>query len=157
MELLNVSANIPDLTLLNAEGLALKLTDLCKDLTLLFFYPKALTSGCTTEACGIRDGMTELKNKGLTVYGISPDSPTKLTQFIAKEELNFTLLSDESHKVCEAFGAFGPKKMYGREYFGVYRVSFIAKNNKIIAQFPKVKPKEHLSMILAWLEANPQL
>ncbi|MDD6177733.1 MAG: thioredoxin-dependent thiol peroxidase [Ruminobacter sp.] len=152
MELIAPNSKVPELSLLNQDSKEVKLSDITKGLTLLYFYPKALTSGCTTQACGIRDGIEELKKRGITVYGISPDKPEKLQKFIEKENLNFTLLSDPENKVSQAFGAYGLKKMCGREYMGVYRVSFIAKDNKIVTNFPKVKPKEHLDMVLRYLD-----
>ncbi len=154
MDLLKIDSKIPELCLKDQDGNSHNLKDLCSNLTLLYFYPKALTSGCTTEACGIRDGMALLKEHKVTVFGISPDSPKKLSEFIAKENLNFTLLSDEELLVSKAFGAYGPKSMYGRTYNGVYRVSFLVQNNKIIAQFPKVTPSEHLQMIIDYIEKN---
>ncbi len=154
MELLAVGQEIPDLILFNQNNEACQLTALCAGTTLLYFYPKAMTSGCTTQACALRDGMAQLQALNVKVYGISPDKPEKLSQFIAKENLNFSLLSDNELIAGKAFGAYGPKKMYGREYLGMYRVSFLVQDGKIIANFPKVKPKEHLAMILKWLETN---
>src|SRR5574344_819843 len=134
MDLLTIDSKIPELCLKDQDGNSHNLKDLCSNLTLLYFYPKALTSGCTTEACGIRDGMALLKEP--------------------KETVNCALRADEELLVSKAFGAYGPKSMYGRTYNGVYRVSFLVQNNKIIAQFPKVTPSEHLQMIIDYIEKN---
>ena len=91
---------------------------------LVYFYPKALTPGCTTQACGLRDSKSELDELGLVVLGISPDTPKKLAQFIEKKALNFTLLSDPDHKIAEKFGVWGEKKFMGKTYDGIHRISF---------------------------------
>ncbi len=152
MDLLAPNMAVPQLTLLNQDSQEIQLADISKGLTLLYFYPKALTSGCTTQACALRDGIQELQDANLTVYGVSPDKPEKLKRFIEKENLNFTLLSDPEFEVAKAFGAYGLKKMCGHEYYGVYRVSFLLKDGVVLANFPKVKPKEHLDMILNYLK-----
>lgn len=156
MELLAVNTEIQDFSLFNKDNQEVKLLDITSGLTLLYFYPKAMTPGCTNQACDIRDRHQELSKLGITVYGISCDSPERLQKFITKENLNFTLLSDPEHKLCSYFGAWGPKKLAGREYEGIYRVSFLIKNHKILANFPKVKPKEHVEMILTWMTSNKQ-
>jgi peroxiredoxin Q/BCP len=152
MNLLSINAQVPSLSLKNQNSQDIQLSKICQGTTLLYFYPKALTSGCTTQACALRDGMEELNNLGIKVYGISPDNPDKLTRFITKENLNFELLSDPDFTVSKAFGAYGLKKMCGRESMGVFRVSFLIKDGKVIANFPKVKPKEHLDMILNFIK-----
>lgn len=154
MALLNIGDNVPDLNLLDQSGNSVSLKEITKNLTLIYFYPKAMTSGCTTQACGIRDGESELKSKNISVYGVSPDAPKKLQKFIERDNLNFTLLADENHEACEQFGVWGLKKMCDKEYYGVNRISFLAKDNKIVAVFPKVKPKEHLDMILKYVEEH---
>jgi peroxiredoxin Q/BCP len=154
MNLLSVNEQVPSLTLKNQNSQDVQISEICKGTTLLYFYPKALTSGCTTQACALRDGNEELSQLGVKVYGISPDNPDKLTRFIAKENLNFELLSDPDFTVAQAFGAYGLKKMCGRESMGVFRVSFLIKDGKVIANFPKVKPKEHLDMILDFLKKD---
>ncbi|MGN1393042.1 MAG: thioredoxin-dependent thiol peroxidase [Succinivibrionaceae bacterium] len=152
MALLNVGSKIPNITLKDQNNNDINLIDISKNLTLLYFYPKALTSGCTTQACAIRDAGDELKSRNLTVYGISPDNVTKIQKFITKENLNFSLLADENHSACEAFGVWDLKKMYGKEYYGVLRTSFLVKDGVILEVFPKVKPKEHLSKVLEYFD-----
>lgn len=156
MKLLNAGTEIADLKLLDSKGQEVNIRDITRSLTLLYFYPKAMTPGCTTQACLIRDGKDLLLEHNLDVYGISCDPPARLEKFIHRDNLNFPLLSDPDHQICSYFGAWGPKKLCGREYEGIYRVSFLVKNNRILANFPGVKPKEHLDLILAWLADHPQ-
>ena len=120
---------------------------------LVYFYPKALTPGCTTQACGLRDSKSELENLGVVILGISPDSPKKLAQFIEKKALNFTLLSDEDHQVAEQFGVWGEKKFMGRTFDGIHRISFlIDENGKIAHVFDKFKTTDHHQVVLDYLK-----
>lgn len=121
---------------------------------LVYFYPKALTPGCTTQACGLRDAKTELEKLGVVILGISLDSPKKLAQFTEKKELNFTLLADEDHKVAEQFGVWGEKKFMGRTYDGIHRISFlIDEQGKIQYVFDKFKTGEHHQVVLDYLQS----
>ena len=118
-------------------------------LVLVYFYPKASTPGCTVQACGLRDSKDQLEVHKLTVFGISPDAVKRLTNFSAKQNLNFTLLSDEDHAIANAFGVWGEKKFMGKIYDG-RRLSFlISQDGKIEHVFDKFKTKNHHEVILA--------
>lgn len=124
---------------------------------LVYFYPKAMTPGCTDQACHLRDNMDELKAIGIEVFGISTDKQEKLEHFIEKENLNFTLLSDEDHQVAEQFGAWGEKSFMGKHYHGIYRISFlIGTNGRIEHVFDDFKPAEHHRIVLDYLKKNPK-
>ena len=126
----------PAFTLLNQQESPISLSDFRGKKVLVYFYPKALTPGCTSQACGLRDSKSELDELGLVILGISPDMPKKLAQFIEKKALNFTLLSDPDHQVAEMFGVWGKKKFMGKTYDGIHRVSFlIDENGKIMHVF----------------------
>jgi len=117
---------------------------------LLYFYPKAMTPGCTVQACGIRDSRKALDKLDTVVLGVSPDPVARLGRFIDKEKLNFTLLSDEDHAVCEKYGAWGLKKFMGREFMGVLRSSFlIGKDGRLKHVMDKVNTKTHHEDVLA--------
>lgn len=113
MNPLSVGNQAPAFTLLNQQEKFVSLNDFRGKKVLIYFYPKALTPGCTTQACGLRDSKSELDALGLVVLGISPDAPKKLAQFIEKKELNFTLLSDPDHQVAAQFGVWGEKNLWG--------------------------------------------
>ncbi|MFZ9585186.1 MAG: thioredoxin-dependent thiol peroxidase [Pseudohongiellaceae bacterium] len=122
---------------------------------LLYFYPKALTPGCTVQACSLRDSQKELAKRGIQVFGISPDAPKLLAKFVEKEKLNFTLLSDLDHSVADKYGVWGPKKFMGREYDGIHRVSFLLdKDGRLQHIFQPVNTKTHHADVLAWFDAN---
>lgn len=110
----------------------------------LYFYPKAMTPGCTTQACGLRDSRATLKKLGVVVLGVSPDPVPRLGKFIHKEKLKFTLLSDEDHAVAEKYGAWGLKKFMGKEYMGILRTTFIiGKDGRLKHVMAKVATKTH--------------
>ena len=154
MNPLSVGSQAPIFTLLNQQEQPVSLNDFLGKKVLVYFYPKALTSGCTTQACGLRDSKSELDELGLVVLGISPDTPKKLAQFIEKKDLNFTLLSDPDHKIAEQFGVWGEKKFMGKTYDGIHRISFlIDENGKIIHVFDKFKTKEHHQIIVDYLRS----
>ena len=122
---------------------------------LLYFYPKAMTPGCTVQACGIRDSKDQFADLDTVVMAVSPDSVDRLVKFEDKQELNFTLLSDEDHQVTESYGAWDMKKFMGREYMGVLRSTFvIGKDGLIKHVLPKVKTKTHHDDALAWIKEN---
>ena len=122
---------------------------------LLYFYPKAMTPGCTVQACGIRDSKDQFADLDTVVMAVSPDSVDRLVKFEDKQELNFTLLSDEDHQVTESYGAWDMKKFIGREYMGVLRSTFvIGKDGLIKHVMPKVKTKTHHDDALAWIKEN---
>jgi thioredoxin-dependent peroxiredoxin len=143
----------PDFELADQKGNPVKLSDLLGDQTLvLFFYPRADTPGCTTQACGVRDRGSDYAEAGARVIGISPDEVEAIAKFAGKYELGFTLLADADHAVAEAYGAWGEKSMYGKKYMGVLRSTFIVGPDGNIAKvFPKVQPKKHDKLVLAAL------
>lgn len=144
----------PAFTLSDQDGNKVKLTDLKGETVVVYFYPRAETPGCTTQACGIRDSKAEYKKLGATVLGISPDEPEALKKFAKNQKLKFTLLSDSDHKVAEKYGAWGEKSMYGKKYMGMLRNTYIVgPNGKIAAVFPKVQPKKHDALVLKALRA----
>ena len=143
----------PAFTLLNQQESPISLSDFRGKKVLVYFYPKALTPGCTSQACGLRDSKSELDELGLVILGISPDLPKKLAQFIEKKALNFTLLSDPDHQVAEMFGVWGEKKFMGKTYDGIHRVSFlIDENGKIMHVFDKFKTTVHRQVIVDYLK-----
>ncbi len=116
----------------------------------LYFYPKAMTPGCTTQACGIRDSRKALAGLDTVVLGVSPDPVPRLGKFIEKQDLNFTLLSDEDHAVAEKYGAWGLKKFMGREFMGVLRTTFIiGKDGRLKHVMEKVNTKTHHDDVMA--------
>ncbi len=122
---------------------------------LLYFYPKAMTPGCTVQACGIRDSKDQFAALDTVVMAVSPDSVDRLVKFEDKQELNFTLLSDEDHQVTQSYGAWDLKKFMGREYMGVLRSTFvIGKDGLIKHVMPKVKTKTHHDDALVWIKDN---
>ena len=154
MNPLSVGSQAPIFTLLNQQEHPVSLNDFLGKKVLVYFYPKALTPGCTTQACGLRDSKSELDELGLVVLGISPDTPKKLAQFIEKKNLNFTLLSDPDHKIAEQFGVWGEKKFMGKTYDGIHRISFlIDEKGKIIHVFDKFKTTEHYQVIVDYLRS----
>lgn len=121
----------------------------------LYFYPKAMTPGCTTQACGIRDYKNEFGKLNTVVLGISPDEPKKLLKFIEKERLNFDLLSDPDHAVAEAYGVWGLKKFMGREYMGILRTTFIiGSDGKLKYVMDDVKTKTHHEDVSNYIKEN---
>lgn len=124
-----------------------------KSRVVLYFYPKDDTPGCTVEACGFRDSIGNIKSKETVVLGVSPDGHASHNKFIDKFKLPFILLSDEDKKVCKAYGVWVKKSMYGREYMGVARTTFvIGKDGKIEKIYEKVKPEGHAEEVLQFLK-----
>ena len=123
--------------------------------TVLFFYPKDMTSGCTVEACEFRDALPKFKKLDARVFGVSPDSVKSHQKFKAKEGLTYPLLSDPEHTMLEAYGVWVEKSMYGRKYLGVERTTVIIDPAGKVAQvFTKVKPAGHADEVTAWLRAH---
>tara|TARA_Y100000768_G_C23967757_1_gene678787 strand:+ start:1189 stop:1686 length:498 start_codon:yes stop_codon:yes gene_type:complete len=121
----------------------------------IYFYPKAMTPGCTVQACGIRDYSKEFKKVDTVVFGISPDSPERLKKFKERDKLNFDLLSDEDHKVADKYGSWGPKKFMGKEYDGILRQTFIVgKDGRLKTIIEKVKTKTHNEDVLNYIKEN---
>lgn len=148
-------AKAPDFTLLDQDGQSVSLSDFKGKNVLVYFYPKAMTPGCTVQACGLRDAHQAYADNSVVVLGISPDAPARLQKFAQKENLNFTLLSDEDHAVADAYGVWGPKKFMGRVFDGIHRVSFIVDKEGVIQHvFPKVKTATHHDDVLNWIQQN---
>jgi peroxiredoxin Q/BCP len=146
----DVGDSAPDFELLNSEEETLKLSDYRGRRVILFFYPKAGTSGCTTQACGLRDNFPKIEAANATVLGVSPDKPAALAKWIAKESLPYDLLSDPDHQVADLYGVWGEKSMYGRTYMGIIRSHFVidAEGNFEDIQF-KVSPKNSIARALS--------
>ncbi len=138
----------PEFSLADADGKTVSLSSLRGQRVIVYFYPAAMTPGCTKEACDFRDNLAELAGAGLTVLGISPDKPEKLAKFRDKESLNFTLLADPDRAVLGAYGAYGEKMMYGKKTTGVIRSSFvIAADGTIERAYYNVKATGHVNRL----------
>lgn len=144
----------PAFTLKDQHGDKVSLKDFAGDKrVVLYFYPKAMTPGCTVQACGLRDSKAQLSRLDAVAIGISPDPVERLAKFVDKQDLNFTLLSDEDHAVAEKYGAWGLKKFMGKEYMGVLRSTFIIDREGRVAQIMnKVKTKTHHDDVIALLK-----
>jgi thioredoxin-dependent peroxiredoxin len=149
-----VGQSAPSFKLPASDGKTIDLSDVAaKSRVVLYFYPKADTSGCTKQACGFRDTAADYKKAGTIVLGVSPDPIEKVIKFSGKYKLNFPLLADADHAVCEKYGVWQQKSMYGRKYMGALRTTFIiAKGGKIEHVFEKVKPEGHEAEVLEWLK-----
>ncbi len=148
MEKLKPGDIAPAFTAKDQDGNEITLSGLKGKRIILYFYPKDNTSGCTAEACSLRDGKSELEKMGFKIIGVSPDSEKSHQKFIEKQNLNFTLLSDPDHAVALAYGVWGPKKFMGREYEGILRTTFIIDTDgKIEKIFDKVDTKRHFEQI----------
>jgi thioredoxin-dependent peroxiredoxin len=147
----------PDFELPDQDGRAVKLSDYRGTPVVVYFYPKADTPGCTTQACGVRDHEADYSAVGATVLGISPDPVPKVKKFHDKQALNFALLADEDHAVAEAYGVWARKSMYGRTYMGNERTTFVIDaGGRVAAVLRKVKPAEHDDRVLkALAEVTP--
>ena len=149
---LNVGDTAPDFTIPDQDGTPVTLAKLRGKPVVLYFYPKADTPGCTTQACGVRDRRADYAKLGATVLGVSPDPVKPIAKFADKFDLGFTLLSDEGHAVADAYGVWAEKSMYGRTYMGNERTTFVIDGDgKISHIFRKVKPAEHDALVLAAL------
>jgi peroxiredoxin Q/BCP len=147
--MLEPGQDAPDFTLLDQDGVEVTLSALRGETIVLYFYPRADTPGCTTQACGVRDRGDEYETAGARVIGVSPDEPEALKKFAGKYDLGFTLLGDPDHAVADAYGAWGEKSMYGKKYMGMLRSTFIIDaDGKIARVFPKVQPKKHDALVL---------
>lgn len=154
MNPLKVGDSAPQFTLRDQDGEEVSLSDYQGQRVLIYFYPKAMTPGCTVQACGLRDNMDTLAAKGVEVLGVSTDKPEKLASFVEKEMLNFILLSDEDHKVSEAFGVWGEKSFMGKTYDGIHRVSFlIGTDGKVEHVFDDFKTTNHHEIVLDYLNS----
>lgn len=145
----------PDFELLDQDARTVKLSDFAGRSTVVYFYPKASTPGCTKQACGIRNHRADYEQAGAVVLGVSPDPVAKIKKFADSEALDFPLLSDEDHAVAEAYGVWVQKSMYGRTYWGNERTTFVIDGDGRVAQvLRKVKPAEHDKLVLAALTGS---
>ena len=142
----------PEFSLPDQDGEYISLKDFKGQRVLIYFYPKAMTPGCTVQACNLRDSSDDFKKYDVVILGISTDKPEKLSRFVEKEMLNFTLLSDENHEVSQAFGTWGEKEFMGKTYEGIHRISFlISKDGNIEKVFDNFKTSDHHEVVLDYL------
>lgn len=155
MALIDIGKTAPAFALPDQDGNEVRLEEVRgRGPTVLYFYPKADTPGCTTQACGVRDHLPAYEEAGVTVLGISPDPVAKVKKFHDKQDLNFTLLADEDHKICDKYGVWVEKSMYGRKYWGAQRTTYVLDaKGKVAEVLPKVQPKQHDKLVLKALKA----
>ena len=152
MTVLQAGKKAPDFELLTDKQEAVTLSQFSGKKVILFFYPKANTSGCTKEACSFRDEYAGFQSKGVVVLGISPDSVKAQSNFSSKYDFPYHLLADVEHKTAEAYGVWALKKMYGKEYYGILRTTFvIGEDGNVLHVFEKVKPENHAQEVLDYL------
>jgi thioredoxin-dependent peroxiredoxin len=146
----------PKFSLPASTGRTISLDDFKgKQILVLYFYPRADTPGCTTEACGFRDALADYDKAHIAVLGISPDPVKAVEKFANKFHLNFPLLADEDHAVCERYGVWVEKSMYGKKYWGAARTTFvIGRDGNVLHVFEKVKPDGHDRQVLGWINEN---
>jgi len=153
--MLKAGDRAPDFSLEDAAGRARGLAEWKGKKVILYFYPKDDTPGCTTEACGFRDMHADISAKGAVVVGVSADKPASHAKFAEKYGLPFVLLSDPDHKVLEAYGVWGEKKLYGKIFMGITRSTFLIDEEGLIAKaWPKVSPEGHAAELLEALSGN---
>lgn len=148
---MEVGNKAPEILGRDENGKEIKLSDFAGKKLVLYFYPKDMTSGCTAQACNLRDNYTELKKQGYAIVGVSINDEKSHKKFIEKNELPFPLIADTEHKLVEEFGVWGEKSMYGRKYFGTFRTTFIINEEGIIERImlPKeINTKDHAAQIL---------
>jgi peroxiredoxin Q/BCP len=149
----SVGIPAPEFEMLDDTNQTRRLADFRGQRVVLYFYPKDDTPGCTREACNFRDDYSAYEQAGITILGVSPDSVKSHGKFKAKFQIPFPLLSDDGHKVCDAYGVWGPKKFMGKEYEGVLRTTFlIGPDGTILRVFENVRPAEHSVEVLAAFE-----
>jgi len=149
--MMEIGTKAPDVLGRDENGNEVRLSDFKGKKLVLYFYPKDLTSGCTTQACNLRDNYAELQKQGYAVVGVSINDEKSHKKFIEKHDLPFPLIADTEHKLVEEFGVWGEKSMYGRKYFGTFRTTFIINEEGVITRImqPKeIKVKEHAEQIL---------
>lgn len=150
--MLDAGSKAPDFSLLADDGNKVGLSDFAGQRVVLYFYPKDNTSGCTAQACDLRDDMAALNDQGVVVLGVSPDSRKSHQNFKEKHGLNFPLLVDDDHAVAEAYGVWVEKSMYGKKYMGIERSTFIIDGEgNLEAVWRKVKAKEHAQRLREYL------
>lgn len=152
MNMLQAGAAAPEFSLPDQNSNLVSLSDLKGKKVLVYFYPKAMTPGCTVQAQGLRDVNDELTKHNVVVLGVSTDPVKRLAKFVERDSLNFTLLSDEDHQVAEQFGVWGEKKFMGKIYDGLHRISFLINEEGIIEHvFDSFKTKDHHQVVLDYL------
>lgn len=150
--MIETGAAAPDFTLPDQDGSEVSLSSFKRQKIVLYFYPKAGTAGCTTQACGVRDHLPAYEDADAVVLGVSPDSVQDVKRFHDEQSLNFTLLADADHAVCDAYGVWGEKSMYGKTYLGAARTTFVIDADGAVAHvIENVKPKQHDERVLAVL------
>ena len=146
---LKVGAKAPAFSLKNTEGKTVKLSDYKGKKVVIYFYPRDMTPGCTKEACGFRDDYAQLKKRGVEVLGVSADNQASHQKFTDQYSLPFTLLSDPDHEMMEKYGAWGEKRMYGKKFMGILRITYVIdEDGKIAHVFKKVKTDTHSQDVL---------
>jgi thioredoxin-dependent peroxiredoxin len=151
--MIDTGARALEFTLPNQDGKPVSLSDFAGKTVVLYFYPKADTAGCTVQACGVRDHLPNYAEAGAVVLGVSPDPVKDVKKFADKQSLDFTLLADEDHAVCEQYGVWAEKSMYGRKYMGALRATFVIDGSgTVVHVIPRVTPRTHDDEVLAVLE-----
>jgi len=146
---LKIGEKAPSFTLLDQDENEVSLNQFLGKKVLIYFYPRAMTPGCTVQACTLRDREKELKKKKLIVLGISPDRPSSLKKFVERDQLNFTLLSDLDHQIAQNYGVWGEKKFMGKTYEGLHRISFVVDEKGFIQHvLAKVNTKTHYEDVM---------
>ena len=149
MNTLQIGDAIPKFTAVDQNENSISLSDFKGNKSIVFFYPRANTPGCTAEACNLRDNYKALQDRGYQLFGVSADTPKKQKNFADKYELPFTLIADEDKSVINAFGVWGPKKFQGRDYDGIHRTTFLIDEKGVVEKvISKVKTKDHAAQIL---------
>ena len=149
MNTLQVGDKVPSFSVTDQDGNSIDSSQFMGNNTVVFFYPKANTPGCTAEACNLRDHYAELQAQGYTLWGVSADSEKKQKNFADKFDLPFPLLADTEHQVLNAFGVWGLKKFMGKEYDGIHRKTFVVNNEGIVTRvIDKVKTKDHAAQLM---------
>jgi peroxiredoxin Q/BCP len=152
---IQVGESAPDFELPDQDGEPVRLSELRGRRVVLYFYPRADTPGCSTQACGVRDHLPDYEQANAVVLGASPDSVADVKRFHDKQGLNFKLLADEDHAVADKYGVWVEKSMYGKTHWGVQRATFIIDASGTVAHvIPKVSPKTHDEQVLAALGAT---
>lgn len=149
--MIQVGDKAPEILGMDENGREVRLSDFAGQKLVLYFYPKDMTSGCTAEACNLRDNIDALSAEGYAVVGASVDDAKSHQKFIAKNELPFSLIADTDKRLVEEFGVWGEKSMYGRKYFGTFRTTFIINEEGIVERIigpKKIKTKDHARQIL---------
>lgn len=150
--MIEVGQKAPEVLGADENGREIRLSDFKGKKLALYFYPKDMTSGCTAQACNLRDNYAELRKQGYEIVGVSVDDQARHRKFIEKNELPFSLIADTDHRLVEQFGVWGEKSMYGRKYMGTFRTTFIINGEGVVERIirPKqVKTKDHAAQILA--------